>query len=364
MSADRVTEPLRAAIVGCGGMARWHARAMRTLDNYQIAACCDLDERAAGELAEEVGVAAIYADYDDMLARERPDVVTIVTPNDSHADLTIRAAEAGARGVYCEKPMATCLAEGQAMVAACRRHGTALAVNHQRRMSPPVVKMRELIADGALGEVYLFRGSCAGDLLSDATHLVDTIRCLAGDASVRWVFGQVHRLPAEELPRRAGGVQLASGGFRYGHPVETGAVGIWEFEDAVRAEVYCGDLRLPDRSYGDYEVWGTEGRLWRAGDAADPPLLIQDDRGGWWQAVEVDAYAQPEMHTLTGRNCYSRFAEMVQHGSDHPLSGDSALEDLEIVMAVYESARLRAKVELPLEQLRFPLEIMIEEGQL
>jgi predicted dehydrogenase len=297
-----------------------------------------------------------------MLAEERPDVVTIATPNDLHASMAIQAAEAGARGVYCEKPMATCLADGQAAVCACKSHGAALAVNHQRRMSPPILRMREFIADGAIGDVHLYRGSCAGDLLSDATHLVDTIRSLAGDAPIRWVFGQIHRTPGEDVPRRPGSVQLASAGFRYGHPVETGAVGVWEFEDGVRAEVLCGALRLPERSYGDYEVFGTQGRLWRAGDQADPPLLMQSAESADWRSVDVgDVEA---IHRVTACDAYRQFAAMVRDGAEHPLSGDSALADLEVIMAIYESARLRARMDLPLDQPRFPLEIMIEDGEL
>jgi predicted dehydrogenase len=299
-----------------------------------------------------------------LLGSAEPDVVVVATPSSLHASMVIQAAEAGARGVYCEKPLATCMADGREAVAACRHHGAALAVNHQRRMSPPVLRMRELIADGAVGDVYLLRGSCAGDLLSDGTHLVDTIRFLARDPPIRWVFGQVHRAPGEDAPRRPGGVQLAAGGFRYGHPVETGAVGVWEFESGVRAEILCGDLRLPDRAYGDYEVFGTQGRLWRAGDRADPPVLMQNARGGGWRAVDVPDSEQSQAHLVTPCNCYRQFAAMVRQGAQHPLSGDSALVDLETIMAIYESARLRAKVELPLDQPRFPLEIMIEEGQL
>ena len=363
MSQVRRGRSLRSVIVGCGGMARWHARAMGALDEYELVACCDIDEAAARKLAGESGAPRTYTDYATMLVAERPDVVTIVTPCSRHAEMTIQAAEAGVRGVYCEKPMATCLADGQAMVDTCRERGAALAVNHQRRVSAPILRMRSLIVEGALGEVYLLRGTCAGDLLSDATHLVDTMRFLVGDAAVRWVFGQVHRVPGEPgAPRRPGDVQLASAGFRYGHPVETGAMAVWEFETGVRAEILCGDMRVPGRQYGDYEVFGTAGRLWRAGDAADPPLLVQD--GGGWRPVDVAPAGRGEINAATGVACYRQFAAMVRKGAEHPLSGDSALLDLEVIMAMYESARLHAKIELPLGQPRFPLEIMIEEGEL
>lgn len=353
--------PLRTVLVGCGPMARWHVNAVSACEEFELVALCDRDEERARQLAERAQVGAIYSDYGAMLRAHRPDVVIVVTPNDSHAALTIQAAEAGARGVMCEKPMATCMGEGRAMVEACRANGTSLVVNHQRRMSPPILRMRELIGQGAIGDVELIRGSCAGDVLSDATHLVDTIRFLTGDAPVKWVFGQVHRVVGEEVERDPERVQLASAGYRYGHPVETGAFGMWESEDGCRAEVLVGDLRLMSRPYGDYEVFGTQGRLWRNGDAPEVALSIQDCSGGW-RPVDVAPADVREQHAETARSSYVRFAEMVRTGCDHPLSGDSALLDLEVTMALFESARLRRKIALPLAQDEFPLRILIDEG--
>jgi UDP-N-acetyl-2-amino-2-deoxyglucuronate dehydrogenase len=361
--SDAGTKPLRSAIVGCGPMAGWHARTMASLDEFELVGFCDIDEGLAEKLRDAIGSGRTYSDYAAMLTDESPEVVVVVTPSNLHAEMTIEAAEAGVAGVYCEKPMATCMADGNAMVEACRANGTALAVNHQRRMSPPILKMKELIDGGGIGDLCVFRGSCAGDLLSDATHLVDTIRFLANDAPARWVFGQIHREVGEEVPRRPGHVPLASKGFRYGHAVETGAFAVWEFETGVRAEVLCGDLRLPGRDYGDYEVLGTEGRLWRPGDVGDPPLLVQDSQSGNWRPVEGEGLGGREAHIATARACYQQFARMVREGADHPLSGESALKDLEVIMAIFESARLRKRVELPLQQPRFPLDIMTEEGE-
>lgn len=351
-------EPLRTAIIGCGPMAGWHAKALGAQPGYELVALCDLDEAHAHALAEAVGRGEVYTDSARMLEVERPDVAVVVTPCATHAALTIQAARAGVRGVYCEKPMATCLGDGRAMVEACRARGVALAVNHQRRMSAPIRRMRALIEAGAIGEPEVYRGSCAGDLLSDATHLVDTIRFLNDDAPVRWVFGQIHREIGPVVGRNPRSVQLASAGFRYGHAVETGAFGVLEFTTGVRAELLCGDLRLMPRPYGDYEVLGPRGRLRRAGDGADPPLLIQDERGGW---RPIEGPSAQDEHAETAAACYAQFALMVREGAGHPLNGESALADLEVIMAIFESARLRRKLELPLRQDRFPLDLMLDE---
>jgi len=361
MSDDNLA-PLRTALVGCNSISRWHIAGLAALDEFELIALCDTDDTRATEAAAAAGVGRVYSDYEAMLKAEQPDVVCVCTPNDLHAPMTLSAIESGARAVYCEKPMATCLADGRAMVTAAREREAVLAVNHQRRLSAPIRAMRRLIDEGAVGGVRVFRGSCAGDLLSDATHLIDTIRYLAGDPKVEWVFGAVHRV-GDEAPGGGGGVQLAERGFRYGHPVETGAMAVIEFETGVRAELFCGDMRLPDRSYGDYEVIGTEGRLWRAGDAADPPVLINDCTVGGWRAAPTAGECAAEDASWLAEDTFRRLAVAIHDGEEHPLSGESALADLEIIMAIYESARLYARIVLPLDQPRFPLEIMMANAE-
>lgn len=353
------TSILRAALVGCGGMGTGLAKEVESLQEYQLVAGCDVLEKQVESFKSSFPGTAGYTDFSSLLAEVEPDVVIVATNNISHAPLTIQAAEAGVRGVYCEKPMATCLADGQAMVEACRKNGAALAINHQRRLLPVFVTMRRLIEAGAIGQLELIRGSCAGDVLSDGTHTVDTLRHLAGDMDVRWVFGQIQRDKSNPDEPQSMGYHV-TGGWRYGHAVESGALALMEFDTGVRAEIHTGAMQIKGRRYQDFEVFGSEGRLHRAGDSAKPPLLIQTNRNAGWQPVELDATVSQDPI----QSSLKQFAAMILQGASHPLSGDSGLKDLEIVMAIYESARLRARIDLPLHQPRYPLDIMIERGEL
>jgi predicted dehydrogenase len=336
-------------------MGRAHAKALADVQDYQLVAVCDLEEDTARQAAAQTGAPGVFADYATMLAEVEPDVVAIATPTSSHAALTIEAAEAGARGVCCEKPMATNLGDARRMVEACREKGVALAVNHQRRMSEVYGTMRRLIEEGALGEVYLLRGSCAGDLLSDGTHAIDSFLHLVDDADAQWVFGQVHREAPDPSQDRGMGYH-ASGGWRYGHLVETGAMATFEFASGVRAELLTGDMRLPGRGYQDIEVSGAAGRLWRPGDQGDPPLwLWNGDTSGWRPVPVEDAAGRRSI-----ADSYRALARTIRDGAPHPLGAENALRGFEIVMAVYESARLREKIVLPLRQDRFPLELVSE----
>ncbi|MBZ0286635.1 MAG: Gfo/Idh/MocA family oxidoreductase [Anaerolineae bacterium] len=347
--------PLRAALVGCGGMGKGLAQIVQGLPDYTLIAGCDLMDEQVRGFVEKFPAAKGYTDFARLLADEKPDVVIVATNNVSHAALTIQAAEAGARGVYCEKPMAANMADGRQMVEACRHHGTALVVNHQRRLLPVFVTMRRLITAGAVGDVELIRGGCAGDVLSDGTHTIDTIRHLVGDVDARWVFGQIFRTPPNPDEPRGQGYH-ASGGWRYGHAIESGAMAVIEFATGVRAEVFTGAMQPKGRRYQDFEVFGSKGRLHRAGDSAEPPLRILLNDAAGWQPVEVDAGIKAEALETS----LQQFARMIHGGEPHPLSGDSGLKDLEIVMAIYESSRLRDRIELPLQQPRYPLDLILE----
>jgi predicted dehydrogenase len=341
-------------------MGSWHARSIARSREVELAGVCDLDEPLARELAGELSPARAYGDLDAMLAAEGPDLLAIATPNTSHAALTVRAAQAGVRGICCEKPMAVDLSEARAMAAVCREARVPLIINHQRRTLPAMVRMRELITEGAIGHVQLLRGTCQGDLLTDGTHLVDSLLHLAGDADVEWVFGAVYRDPPPPGEERSGGFK-AAGGYRYGHPVESGAVGIWQFAGGPRAEVYTGGLHLSGRQYNDYEVLGSRGRLWRSGDRDHPGVYHQPAGSGEWRPIDGE-FGRPE--TVIAEN-YDRLAVNVRAGGgDHPLSADRALRGFELLIGIFESARLRRKLTLPVEQERFPLALMIDAGVL
>ena len=89
-------------------------------------------------------------------------------------------------------------------------------------------------------------------------------------------------------------------------------------------------------------------------------MIQYSQQGGGWQPVPIEGGDGRDVIA----HSFRQFVRMMDEGADHPLSGESGLKDLEIVMAMYESARLRARIELPLQQPRFPLEIMIENGEM
>lgn len=142
----------RVALVGAGRIAAVHHGYAKQVPNAQVVAVCDADRSRAEDFAREKGIPAFYDDLEKLLAAEQPNIVHIVTPPATHAQLAVAAMEGGAN-VMVEKPMAMTVEDCDRMIAAAERYGRRLCVDHNRLFDPVILKARQLVDSGALGEV-------------------------------------------------------------------------------------------------------------------------------------------------------------------------------------------------------------------
>lgn len=171
-----MSERLRVAFIGCGGIAsRQHAPAYQKLPQVEIVAGCDVLPDKAKAFAEAFPCTA-YTDYQEMLERERPDIVDVCTREHQHVEPTIAALEAGAH-VLCEKIMAHTLEGGRAMVAAAERAGRFLGVDYNYRFFPIFAKTKDLLDAGELGEIAAINAYTHAYCFH---HAIDLLRWLAG----------------------------------------------------------------------------------------------------------------------------------------------------------------------------------------
>jgi predicted dehydrogenase len=210
-----------------------HAEAYLTTPGYALVAAANRGAEKLRTFGERRGVRALYTDFHHLLRDERPEVVSVCTRSPEKAEVVIAAAEAGVRAIIVEKALATNLAEADAMLAACERHGALLVVNHPYRFSPMARQARALIAAGAIGTVGTVSAFASGGMLHVGTHTFDLLRFLAGEVVA--VDARVpNYAPEQDLPA-TGTLQFASG-----------ATGFFDHVHRVQA---------------GYEVRGTQGRV-------------------------------------------------------------------------------------------------------
>lgn len=211
---------LRAGVIGAGGIVReGHIPALRKA-GVEVAAICDPNRRRARELAAACGVPHVFGTHRELLAHGGLDLVTIGAPNVVHAPAALDALRAGLH-VLCEKPIATSSADARRMAAEARRRGLLLGVNQHMRFAPAARLLREAVASGSLGDVYLVDARLtrqsgipgygswftrrdlagAGALFDIGVHMLDLALWLVGFPRVERVRGAVG---ARLGPRRIG----------------------------------------------------------------------------------------------------------------------------------------------------------------
>jgi predicted dehydrogenase len=357
----------RVAVIGRTGKGNYgHGLDVvwTAFDNVEVVAVADPDEKGRAAAAARTKAKAAYADYRDMLAKERPDIVAVADRwLDQHRDIVVACARHGAH-VFLEKPMARTLREADEMVRACEAHHVKLAMALQTRYSPRVKVIRDLIADGRLGDLVELRGrgkedqrGGGEDLMVLGTHIVDLMRIFAGDA--RWCFASIHQggRPATAADVRPGGEgmgpilgdQIAA---TYGF--DCGVIGTF----GTKARTGGGRFGLT--LYGTKGVVQLEtGSLPAAYFIAEPSWFLGKSKAQW-QEVTSAGVGQPEPLADGGLgqgNVWIVRDLMAAIEQDRPPLGGAAdgRAALEMVLAVYESHRRRGPAELPLTSRDHPL---------
>ncbi len=168
--------PLRVAMIGYAFMGAAHSQAWRNVHRFfdlgatpEMAVVVGRDGAKAAAAADRFGWAASATDWREVISRDDIDVVDICTPGDTHAEIAIAALEAG-KHVLCEKPLANSVAEAEAMVAAAeaaRQRGVRSMVGFSYRRVPAVALMRQMVAEGAVGQIRHVRGRYLQDWIVD-----------------------------------------------------------------------------------------------------------------------------------------------------------------------------------------------------
>lgn len=349
---------IKVGIVGCGGIANGkHMPSLSKLKDVELVAFCDVIEERAVKAAAEYGAegARVFTDYRDLLKIGDIDVVHVLTPNVSHAEISINAMEAG-KHVMCEKPMAKTAEEARSMLAAHRRTGRMLSIGYNGRSDAAQMQARRLVEQGVLGDIYYARAVAlrrrgvpcwgvflnreaqgGGPLIDIATHSVDRILWLTGNYDVHSVTGNVFQ--------KLGKTPFSANERGFGvwkpeeYEVEDSAFAMVRFANGMVMNVECAwMLNMAEDQFGSLTLCGTKAGL----DFSDG-LRINGELNSslYVNRLNVLSTQRPRAWGQDMSDCdYDawQWIEAVRGNGEPLVKPEEALVVSEILEAIYRSA--------------------------
>jgi predicted dehydrogenase len=327
---------LRIGLVGCGAFGESHLIAFAGIPFVQVTGVTDLVEERARKMAERYSVPRVARDFRELSALEDVDAVSVVSTEDQHLEPVLTALENG-KHVFVEKPMATCLADAESMLAAARKTGLILMPGHILRFETKYVTIKEQLDSGRLGRVISIyarrnRPKCQGRVykrtslvLETAIHDIDTML---------WYTGKkVKSIRAYDVSVDPGkGADLTWAVLRF----EGGALGVLETM-----------WLLPDKTpfLDDYlQVVTTSGVANL--DILNSGLLVCHEDGAEVPDVSYEPRLRGSAYGAL-REELTYFALCVLQGQKPTILGpEDGVEALRVALAVVESARADCEIEV------------------
>ena len=354
---------LRVGVIGLG-MGRVHIEGYQAHPDAEVVAIADLNEQRLGEVAQKYKVAAQYTSFETMLAKEALDVVSIATPNKFHKAHTLAALRAGCH-VLCEKPMAMSAQEAQEMLDVAEEMDKRIMINFSFRFTEQSMALKEQVDAGVLGDIYFARSvwhrrrgvpglsqlgvrrnvykfgnwfmqknmSGGGPLIDLGVHRLDLALWLMGYPKPTWIMGSTYNpigsAWAAELDAKFTVEDLATAYIKF----ENGASMVLEASWAANiAEKELMHTRLLGTKAGLVQRNYDEGYQFEA-------ELYLDINGNQFD-MTLHPPAKPVMKSMY------YFVESILHNTPHPATGQEGLMVMEILDAIYESARTGAPVKM------------------
>ena len=332
---------LAAGVIGLGAMGINHARVYGEMEGVELMAVADPapERRLLAARPPLAGSLRTYADYREMLARERLDLVSVAVPTRLHREVALAALERRV-ATLVEKPIAAELEEGQAILAAAEEAGCQLMVGHIERFNPAVQELKRRLEAGELGRVFLARAERVGPfpqrtrdvgVVQDlATHDIDVMRFL--------LASEVERVYAEtEAGLRTEHEDLLSAVMRF----RSGVVGLlevnWLTPTKVRRLALVGEAGMFVVDYLTQELLFYE----RESAGAAGPSLATLTGGSEGAMTHIPVEKKEPL-----RAELEAFVESVAQGSSSPMPAEDALVAVEVATRLVESGRTGRVVQM------------------
>ena len=339
---------IRFALVGCGRIAHNHFEAIKAhAQDCELTDVCDVDPAALAEAVAKTGARG-HAGLAAMLAHSKADCVVLATPSGLHPAQAADAARAGF-DVMTEKPMATRWTDGLAMVRACDEAGVRLFVVKQNRRNPTLQLLKRAVELGRFGRIYMvtvnvfwtrpqayydsaaWRGTWefdGGAFMNQASHYVDLLD---------WIVGPVES------------VMAYTGTLARDIEVEDTGVAALKWRNGAMGSVNVTMLTYPKNLEGSITILGEKGSARVGGVAVNEIKHWEFDAADPMDARIADASYQTTSVYGFGHPLYYRnVIDTLRGEAQAEIDGREGLKSLELLIAMYLSARDGKRVNLPL----------------
>ena len=338
---------VRLALVGCGRISRNHFDAIAKVPELELVAVADIDVSRAEREGAVHGVPA-FASLEAMLDAVPSDLVSICTPSGLHPQHGILAAERG-RHVLTEKPMAISLAGADDLVTACDAAGVHLFVVKQNRLNPAIQLLKRAVDKERFGRVYManttvrwarpqeyydqesWRGTWefdGGTMMNQASHYVDLMQ---------WLVGPVESVMAKTATQA-----------RHIEAEDSG-VAVLKFRSGALGVIEVNVLTYPRNIEGSITILGEKGSVKVGGTAVNRVEHWQfesyddDDK-----LVETVATTPPSVYGYGHEGYYRNLLPVLRGTARADTDGRAGRKSLELILAIYESAKTGCEVPIPL----------------
>ncbi len=312
-----------------------HAAAYSALPETEVAGACDLRRDRLDQFKEVwlVSLPALkcYTDYQQMIDELKPDILSVVTSDNRHADIVVFAANSGVRGIFCEKPIATTLADADRMIETVEQNGVAMTINHSRRWRPIFRPVLDELNKGSIGQLQRIVCSFGGPramLFRNGTHMVDTM-CMFADSEPQWVFAELEEGYEDYWPYQGDGGRTPE--------LEPAVSGYIHFKNGVRA-FYNNAKRMFGRR--DWELFGTTGCI----TVSDQHAFIETENVG----KKIDC---PHNTCVDSPAAIRELIGVMEKGGETCSPPSQGRRVLEVLLAFMASQRKgNSRIDLPLDE--------------
>lgn len=346
---------MKYALIGCGRISPNHIVAAKE-NSLEIVGLCDLQEQNMIDKIRKFKLDSElhrYADYHEMLEKERPELVAIATESGKHAAIALDCIEAGCN-LIIEKPVALSIADADAIICKAKGKGVKVCACHQNRFNKSIQKIREAVEMGRFGRMFYgtahirwnrgyeyysrakWRGTWeqdGGALMNQCIHNIDLLRWMMGD-EIEQVVGMTDKLNHDYIQAEDLGIALIK--------FKNGAYGIVE----GTTDIYPQNLEETLYLFGEKGTVKAGGQSvnvieeWHFADMLDDPEMIK-----------ARFHENPPNVYGYGHNpLYADVIDAIRSGREPYVTAEDGKRALELVLAIYKSANLGTCIHLPLKE--------------